>query len=127
MEYMEDHAERVLRGAAAIHDCEVTVEKRARAPSAASDDDLADLVAEVAADVDGVTTLVERDDLGGSEDATFLMRAVQERGGKACYVCIGTDHPGGHHTATFDVDEASLPIGVDVVVGALERTSRDLP
>jgi aminobenzoyl-glutamate utilization protein A len=34
-------------------------------------------------------------------------------------VCIGTDHPGGHHTGTFDVDERSLAIGVDVVSGAV--------
>jgi aminobenzoyl-glutamate utilization protein A len=47
------------------------------------------------------------------------MRRVQERGGEAGYVCIGTDHPGGHHTATFDVDERSLAIGVDVLTGAV--------
>jgi aminobenzoyl-glutamate utilization protein A len=32
---------------------------------------------------------------------------------------VGTDHPGGHHTATFDVDEVSLPIGVDVLADAI--------
>jgi aminobenzoyl-glutamate utilization protein A len=43
------------------------------------------------------------------------MHRVQEQGGEAAYVCIGTDHPGGHHTATFDVDEDSLAIGVEVL------------
>jgi aminobenzoyl-glutamate utilization protein A len=124
MEYMEDRADRVLRTAAEMHDCEVTVEKRARAPSAASDDALADLVAEVATGVDGVTSVIERDDLGGSEDATHLMRRVQERGGTACYVGVGTDHPGGHHTPTFDVDEASIPVAVGVLSRAILALSR---
>ncbi|MFC6730241.1 amidohydrolase, partial [Natronoarchaeum mannanilyticum] len=72
-------------------------------------------------DAAGVEHVVERAPLGGSEDATFLMREVQENGGLAAYVGVGTDHPGGHHTATFDVDEASLGIGVDVLADAVER------
>jgi aminobenzoyl-glutamate utilization protein A len=126
-EYMRDRVHEVCEGAAAMHDCEHAFELGGQAPSAESDQGLVDLVQDAAGETAGVDSIVERDDLGGSEDATFLMRAVQERGGLACYVGIGTDHPGGHHTATFDVDEDSLPIGVDVVVGALERTSATRP
>jgi aminobenzoyl-glutamate utilization protein A len=49
------------------------------------------------------------------------MRRVQDRGGKAAYVGIGTDHPGGHHSATFDVDEESIRIGVETISGAILR------
>jgi aminobenzoyl-glutamate utilization protein A len=79
----------------------------------------------VASDVDGVDSIVDSDDLGGSEDATYLMRRVQERGGKAAYVGIGTDHPGGHHSATFDVDEESLRIGVETLSGAVLRIGEE--
>jgi aminobenzoyl-glutamate utilization protein A len=48
------------------------------------------------------------------------MDRVQERGGTATFVGIGTDHPGGHHTPTFDVDERSLEIGVEVLSGAID-------
>jgi aminobenzoyl-glutamate utilization protein A len=72
-----------------------------------------------------VTSLLRRDDLGGSEDATYLMRRVQERGGVAGYVGVGTDHPGGHHTATFDVDEESLRIGVEVLTDAVLALAGD--
>jgi len=51
------------------------------------------------------------------------MGRVQERGGVAGYVVVGTDHPGAHHSATFDVDEDSLPVGVAVLTGAVERLS----
>jgi aminobenzoyl-glutamate utilization protein A len=126
-DYMSDRVRDVCAGAAQMHECEHEVELGGQAPSATSDRALVDVVAGVAGETDGVDSVVERDDLGGSEDATFLMQAVQDRGGLACYVGIGTDHPGGHHTATFDVDEASLPIGVDVVVGAIEQTSANRP
>ena len=81
-------------------------------------------VAPAAADV---TNLVERADLGGSEDATFLMQRVQQQGGLACYVGVGTDHPGGHHTSTFDVNEADLDRGIAVLSAAIERVAETRP
>jgi aminobenzoyl-glutamate utilization protein A len=106
-----------------MHGCEVGVETGGEAPGAESDPALAAVVADAARSVDGVDSVLDSDDLGGSEDATYLMRRVQERGGKAAYVGIGTDHPGGHHSATFDVDEASIRIGVDVLSGAILRAA----
>ncbi|PSQ32617.1 amidohydrolase [Halobacteriales archaeon SW_10_68_16] len=124
MEYTREHAERMLESAAEMHDCSVEIERGGEAPSAKSDDEVVDAVAAVAEGVEGVESVVRRDDLGGSEDASYLMRRVQQRGGVAGYVCIGTDHPGGHHTATFDVDEDSLSIGVDVLAGAVLSLAR---
>ncbi|AFZ72192.1 amidohydrolase [Natronobacterium gregoryi] len=127
MEYMVDNAERVVESAAEMHDCEVEVELGAQAPSATSDQEIADVVEEVAGEVEGVENVLERDELGGSEDATFLMREVQQNGGLACYVGVGTDHPGGHHTATFDVDEPSIGHGVETLASAIERIACERP
>jgi aminobenzoyl-glutamate utilization protein A len=124
MEYTREHAERILDGAARMHDCEVDVETLAEAPGGESDAAVVDVVERVADGVDGVDSLLRHDDLGGSEDATYLLRRVQDHGGTASYVGIGTDHPGGHHTATFDVDEASLDIGVAVLAESLRELSR---
>jgi aminobenzoyl-glutamate utilization protein A len=127
MAYMRDHAERVLHNAAEMHDCEVEFSTAGEAPSATPDDAVVDVVETVAADIDGVDSVVRHADLGGSEDATSLMRRVQNQGGKASFVCVGTDHPGGHHTATFDVDERSLPIGVDLLAAAICRLAEERP
>jgi aminobenzoyl-glutamate utilization protein A len=121
MEYMGGRADTVVEHAAGIHDCESEMATIAKAPSAESDADLADMVYAVAEGVDGVDSVLHSAPLGGSEDATYLMDRVQEHGGQASYVGIGTDHPGGHHTPTFDVDERSLDIGVDVLAGAIGR------
>ncbi|WP_255194364.1 amidohydrolase [Natronobeatus ordinarius] len=127
MRYMDEKARRVLESAAEMHDCDVDIETGAEAPSAESDEGLVSIVADVAGETDGIESVLERDVLGGSEDATFLMREVQENGGLACYVGVGTDHPGGHHTATFDVDEESIRHGVDTLAGAIERIGLERP
>jgi aminobenzoyl-glutamate utilization protein A len=127
MEYMTDHAERIVHAAGEMHGCEVDCESVASAPSATSDPELADVVGAVASGVDGVDSVLPADDLGGSEDATYLMRHVQERGGKATYVVVGTDHPTGHHTPRFDVDEESIRIGVETLAGTIERIAADRP
>jgi len=127
MEDTREHADRIVESAARMHDCEVTIETDGEAPSAESDEALVRIVADLAPGIEGVESVVRRAPLGGSEDATYLMRHVQQRGGLAAYVGIGTDHPGGHHTAMFDVDEASLPIGVRVVEAAVRRIARERP
>lgn len=126
-DYMVERADRVLSGAAEMHGCEVTTTTNGEAPSAESDQGLVDIVGDIAGDTDGVENVVERDELGGSEDATYLMQAVQKKGGLAAYIGVGTDHPGGHHTATFDVDEESMPIGIDVLAGSIERIAESRP
>ncbi|MFC6786127.1 amidohydrolase [Halobaculum halobium] len=119
MEYMDEKAHRVIESAADMHEVDVDIETLGRAPSATSDQELAGPIAEIAGEVDGVTNVIERDELGGSEDATYMMQAVQDNGGYATYVGVGTDHPGGHHTSTFDVEEESLDIGVDFLTAAV--------
>jgi aminobenzoyl-glutamate utilization protein A len=127
MEYMRERAERVLEHAAGMHGCSVEISTVGGAPSAESDGALVDVVHGVTTGMDMVETPTERDALGGSEDATYLMREVQENGGHAAYVCIGTDHPGGHHTATFDVDEESIAIGVDCLADAIHEIAEQRP
>jgi len=126
-DYMDDRARQVVESAAAMHACEAEVTVEGAAPSATSDAAIVDLVHEFAGDITGVEGVLHRDDLGGSEDATELMAHVQERGGLAAYLCVGTDHPGGHHTATFDVDERSLPIGVDLLTRTILALARERP
>jgi aminobenzoyl-glutamate utilization protein A len=127
MEYMRERAERTLDHAAGIHGCSVEHTTVGGAPSAESDQELVDIVHDIATGMASVGTATERDPLGGSEDATYLMREVQENGGLAAYVCVGTDHPGGHHTATFDVDEESIAIGVDTLTDSMLEIAERTP
>ncbi|MFC7166535.1 amidohydrolase [Halospeciosus flavus] len=126
-DYMGEKAERVFHNAAEMHECEVELSTEGEAPSAESDQQLVDVVEDVAKHQPDVDHVLEHAALGGSEDATYLMQHVQKQGGLATYVGVGTDHPGGHHTATFDVDETSLDIGIDVLTDAVVETVERIP
>lgn len=121
---MQERAERVLEGGARMHGCDVDFETIGEAPSADSDDELAALAYRVLEEVEGVTAPVHRAEFGTGEDAAWLMNAVSDAGGQATHVIVGTDHPSGHHTPTFDVDEASIEIGVDAVAAIARAIDR---
>ncbi|WP_137288564.1 amidohydrolase [Natronorubrum halophilum] len=127
MEYMKDRLERTVKSAARMHGCRADVEVVSESPRADSDPELQTLISEVASGVDGIDRVVPAADFGASEDATFLMERVQRDGGLTTYMIVGTDHPTSHHTPTFDVDEASLEHGVDVLVESVRELERQHP
>ncbi|MFP8888331.1 amidohydrolase [Natrialbaceae archaeon A-CW2] len=121
MEYMKGELRRTFESAASMHGCELEFEVVSESPRADSDEALVELVYDVAAETDGVDEPIRTAPFGASEDATFLMRRVQEAGGFAAYLIVGTDHPDSHHRPHFDVDERSLEIAADVLIGATRR------
>jgi aminobenzoyl-glutamate utilization protein A len=107
-EYVFAYALRVLEAAAGMHDCSLQLQPMGGAQSADSDSALAARVAEVAQRLGGFA-LREPEPSGGSEDVTYMMARVQEKGGLATNIGIGADLGGwGHHTAEFDIDERAL-------------------
>ncbi|WP_029312897.1 hypothetical protein [Acidiphilium angustum] len=64
---------------------------------------------------------------GGSEDATFFMRRVQERGGQAIYAVVGSDIPSGHHTPEFDINEADFPWVIEALATGIMGLGRKSP
>ena len=127
MEYTREELRRIVRAAGEMHGCESSFEVVSGAPRADSDEALAELVSGVAGDDDRVDSAVRLDAFGASEDATHLVRAVQEGGGLATYAIVGTDHPGAHHTPTFDVEESDLALAVDVLAGSVLRVAAERP
>jgi aminobenzoyl-glutamate utilization protein A len=127
MEYARDEVVHRFETAAEMHGCTADVDVVSESPRADSDPELAAVVEHVARDTGGVDNVVSAADFGASEDATFLMERVQEAGGLATYLVVGTDHPTSHHTPTFDVDERSLPVGVEVLTGAIEAVAEGRP
>ncbi|WP_306052693.1 amidohydrolase [Natronococcus wangiae] len=127
MEYTRTELERVLYAAAEMHDCDVTLRTISESPRTDSDPALRELVGDVARGNRRVDAVVPAEELGVSEDATYLMQRVQNDGGLATYVVLGTDHPTNHHTPTFDVDEESLETGVSVLAESVVELSYRRP
>jgi aminobenzoyl-glutamate utilization protein A len=123
MEYMRTELERVLYAAAEMHDCDVTPRIISESLRADSDPELRNVVAEVARETADIDQTVAKTGFDVSEDVTYLMEHVQDNGGLASYLLVGTDHPTNHHTPTFDIDESSLDIGVSIVSDAIVACS----
>ncbi len=124
-QYMMDEARRIVEHAAKMHGVSFDIETYGKTTTFESDPEMREIVSDAAADQLTVTEAVNRERFGASEDASYLIRRVQAHGGAATYIGIGSDHPDGHHTPHFDVDESSIRIGVDVLAETVRRCDAD--
>jgi len=124
-DYMLESARRIVEHAAGMHDVDYETALYGKTTTFEADDELVSTVADAARSIDSIATVAERERMTVSEDVSYLIKRVQKEGGDATFVGIGADHPSGHHTPRFDIDEDALEIGVDVVVESLERISRN--
>ncbi|WP_303238113.1 amidohydrolase [uncultured Bilophila sp.] len=106
--YMVAESERILRAAADMWGCSCAWTTVGSSGGGSSSPELARTVAEVAAEMGGWNALIERDAFGATEDFACLMRRVQDAGGLATYMQVGTERAAGHHSDRFDFDEACL-------------------
>jgi aminobenzoyl-glutamate utilization protein A len=115
-DYMLERAEAVLKGAALAQDVTVEIKLAGRTTVAASDEVLSRRLAKsLSGRLPGVEIDAGSHVTGGSEDATYFMRRVQERGGQAIYAVVGSDIPSGHHTPEFDIDETDFPWAIEAL------------
>jgi aminobenzoyl-glutamate utilization protein A len=82
--------------------------------------DAAAIVAEVAAKVPGIGTVLPYRSMDGCDDATTMITRVRERGGSGTYFIVGSDLGNVHHAIDFDIDETSLDQGVRIFTGIAE-------
>ncbi|WP_432360388.1 amidohydrolase [Sporosarcina sp. UB5] len=122
-EYIREQALSILKGAALMHQTEVDIQIVGEAISSTPSDELVDIISEVAASSPYIDQVIPRSDqAAGSEDATYFMERVKERGGFATYMIVGTNLSAGHHHERFDYEEDALLTGVDL----LFRTAKAL-
>jgi aminobenzoyl-glutamate utilization protein A len=56
-----------------------------------------------------------------------MMQRVQQRGGKALEILLGTPIGGGHHSTTFDVDERVIRNGAEFLAAIYDAVARNTP
>ncbi|MFC7135422.1 MULTISPECIES: amidohydrolase [Salinibaculum] len=114
-DYMQGYAEQIVQAAADMHNVDIETELYGKTTTFEADEYVADVVATQAATVAGVEEVFDRGAFSGSEDASYLIRKVQQHGGEGTYVGIGASNTFGHHHQRFDIDEDAIEIGVDVL------------
>jgi aminobenzoyl-glutamate utilization protein A len=114
-DYMYEKSMKILEASAMMYDCSLDIKLMGSAGSAKSDKELSDRVEKIAEKAGGFSFIIPSSE-GGSEDFTFMIKRVQEKGGIAANVGIGANLsrvPGREvilraHTPEFDIDEASF-------------------
>jgi aminobenzoyl-glutamate utilization protein A len=126
-EYMVGEARRIVEAAAAMYDVKLTVTEMGGAAGCENDPELVDRVRQVAERLSLFSSILAAGNIGGSEDCTYLMERVQQRGGKAAYIMVGTELAAGHHDSRFDFNEAALlPAGALLACAAVDLLSKPL-
>ncbi len=114
--------EAVLRGAAAMHALAVDIERTGGSTTMACDAELVDAIVALAAARYGKERAFPAHSLGGSDDASLFAREVQRQGGLATYMLVGGGNQAPHHNPYFDIDEASMPVAVEVLDALVRST-----
>ena len=110
-EYMFQRMLTVTSAAAAMYECEFSHRIMGHSIDAPCDREMINLAVQAAKETEGVERMDESHDmLGGGEDVTFMMRRVQEHGGKATYLWLGADAAAPNHNSRFSVDERVIPM-----------------
>lgn len=121
---LERRVRHIIEHSAAMHELTANVEVIGSAIPIGCDMELAELAVQQAEGIAGFTHAEAISDSAalGSEDASYMIRRVQEQGGKATYMIVGSELPAPHHHPEFDIDEAVLAPAVEL----LEKLARTL-
>lgn len=111
-EYMCSEATRIIKAAADMYGVQVAIREMGGAAGAENDLYLVERVEQVAEKLGIFEEIMPSCYFGASEDCTYFMERVQQHGGKAAYIMIGTELAAGHHDFRFDFNEAVLPQAV---------------
>ncbi len=122
--FMVEKAREVLEGAARMYGLELEVKRAATALSAQSSPELIELGTSVAGKLASTADVLDETAYNASEDVTVMMERVQSKGGKALFVLFGTPVGGGHHSATFDVDERVILNGAQFLAAMHEEVAQ---
>ncbi|SMD12251.1 amidohydrolase [Sporomusa malonica] len=107
-DYMYQRAIRILEAAAAMHDVKLVLSPMGGAANCDNNPILVERLQQVAEKSNLFESILPEGDIGGSEDCTYFMERVQQKGGQAAYLMVGTELAAGHHDSRFDFDEDSL-------------------
>jgi len=107
---------RTIAGAAAMYGVEHEVKLMGGARSCTPSQPWVDFIHQQAVALGIFNSVIDtKPQAAGSEDATYMLERVQQRGGQASYVIFGCELAAGHHNAKFDFDEAVMATAVQTL------------
>lgn len=123
-QYLMDAVNRIVEGCALSFDVKGRLQLAGESCGITQSPQLAELASEVASSSRLFQQVLPTARFGASEDASWLMRRIQEQGGEALYLVFGTKLRAGHHTGRFDFDESVLWPAANYLVDLVCRCSQ---
>lgn len=120
-EYARKRVFDILDGAAKAYDMEYTYDDFGEIPATQSDDVIMGIVQRAAGKVPWFKKIYFEGSIGGTDDAAVMMNKVQDNGGIATYIGIGTNTTQPIHNAEFDLDEDAIPAAIDMLTLAVKE------
>lgn len=119
-EQIPARVEQVIRGVCEAHGCRYELDYRRLNSPMINDPGVAALVREAGAELVGQARVITTRTMGGEDMSEFLARVP------GCFFFVGTrDEAAGldapHHSPAFDLDEAALEIGAEMLVRVARR------
>lgn len=124
-EYMKEQAIRIIDASSKLYDVKAEITYAGRTLSTPCDPEWKEIVKQANKNNPYVTEIVDEVEMGGSEDVTFMMERVQERGGIATYLVFSSPLPAGHHHPQFDFKEDALMTAVSTFVHLIDYLNSD--
>lgn len=116
--YMATEARRIIEAAAAMYDVKVNITEMGGAAGGNNTKELADKITAVAERLQIFDDIIPESDFGASEDFSYFMERVQQKGGQAAYMMVGAELAAGHHDSYFDFDEKALDLATKIITAA---------
>jgi aminobenzoyl-glutamate utilization protein A len=120
-EYMYQEAIRIIESAAKMHGVNVKISEEGGAAGGSNSPQLVITTEEIARALGVFTEIVADCNFNASEDCSYFMERVQQRGGQAAYVMVGANLAAGHHDFHFDFDEEALVLGVALIGSVAQK------
>ena len=120
-EYGEERMLQIVKSAAGLYDVEYEIELVGKTTSGAADDEAIALVMDCAKEVPWFEELIPIGSVGGSDDASDMLRRVQEHGGIGTYIGLGATFPTSFHDPAFDFDEEVLLPSAELFENIVKR------
>lgn len=119
--YGQDKMLSIVKGVAATYEIECDIEHVGSTPSAESDDEAIELVLNCAKEIGWFKEFEPIGSVGGTDDASDMIRSVQKNGGRGTYIGLGADFAGGFHHHAFDFDESVMLPSVELFVKLVQQ------
>lgn len=109
-----------IKAACDAFGCTYKIDKMGYGPTGSGDISFAEIITKAATMVPELKEIrLINNNTGGTDDFTYMMRRVQDKGGQACYMALHTKTMAGAHNDRFDFDETCLIAGVKTFLAVI--------